>query len=111
MEAKELLQDLEEYQQEGDTGYVNNASRFGYGYDIDKEAVREQFGEFKYELTNHRLDSGDHDTVLTVIYFKDHDLRVGIYGYYSSHNGSDFDEGFCIVEPKQVTVTKYEVVK
>lgn len=110
MDANELLEELNCFKQEEDEYYVNNPTRFGFGYDIDEDKVREKFGEFEYELTNERLSDGDHDTILTVIHFKDHNLRVGIYGYYDSNNGSEFDLGFCIVEPYQVTVTRYKTV-
>lgn len=46
-----------------------------------------------------------------VYYFKDHDVYIKVTGYYSSYNGTDFDEGWdCCseVRPEQKTITVYQ---
>lgn len=47
----------------------------------------------------------------SVKYFKDHDVYIKVTGYYSSYNGTDFDEGWdCCseVRPEQKTITVYQ---
>jgi len=47
----------------------------------------------------------------SIKYFKDHDVYIKVEGYYSSYNGTDFDDGWdCCsqVVPTQKTITVYE---
>lgn len=44
-----------------------------------------------------------------VQYFKDHDVYIRTDGYYSSYNGTDWEDGYgCEVRPKEKTITVYE---
>lgn len=77
-----------------------------------RKNLTEKFGEIEYKKCNERSKYGDHDEVETVIYFKDHDVYLSITGYYSSHNGSEFDdEVFEIVYPYTVTSIEYSSKK
>lgn len=52
---------------------------------------------------------GQGDTWYSVKYFKDHDVYIRTDGYYSSYNGTDFDEGYGYeVKPTEKTITVYE---
>jgi hypothetical protein len=47
----------------------------------------------------------------SVKYFKDHDVYLKVTGYYSSYNGTDFDDGWDSCEqvtPQEKTITVYE---
>jgi len=110
MNSKEILENLNQYKDKEDEGYVNNCRRFGHGYDFDEEKVEKEFGKIEYLLTDERLADGDHDTSMSVIYFEDHDVYIAITGYYSSHDGTEFDE-MSIVKPEKVTIIKYKQVK
>jgi hypothetical protein len=54
-------------------------------------------------------DEGSHWT--RTYHFTDHDVYLKVTGYYQSHYGTDFDNGWdCVkeVKPKEKTITVYE---
>lgn len=52
---------------------------------------------------------GEGETWYSVKYFKDHDVYIRTDGFYSSYNGTDFDEGYGYeVKLVERTVTFYE---
>lgn len=45
----------------------------------------------------------------SIKHFKDHDVYIRTNGYYSSYNGTDFEEGYGYeVKPKEKVITVYE---
>jgi hypothetical protein len=45
-----------------------------------------------------------------VLYFTDHDVYIQVAGFYSSHHGTDFDEGWdslSNVKPQEKTIIEY----
>jgi len=52
---------------------------------------------------------GKGDTWYSVKYFKDHDVYIRIDGFYTSHNGTDFYDGYGVeVKPKEKVITVFE---
>lgn len=49
---------------------------------------------------------GDHSE--KVIHFKDHDVYIRVTGFYSSYDGTDWDNDWSEVKPKEKTITVYE---
>lgn len=93
--AEEIIEILEE--REGIDVY-----EFAYG-DFDSPA---DVGE--WEEVKHYGGEGQGDTWYSVKYFKDHDVYIRTDGFYSSYNGTDFDEGFGReVKPAEKTITVY----
>ncbi len=66
-------------------------------------------GPFK-EVYRER-EGSDKDQAVCVIYSEKHDVYIGVDGYYSSNDGSTYDNGPYEVRPKEVTVTIYEQVE
>ena len=53
--------------------------------------------------------SDEGPTWWTVKYFSKHDVYIKLSGYYSSYNGTDFDEyDYQEVKPTEKTITIYE---
>lgn len=74
-----------------------------------KEMTHEKLGDFEEVVQHGGEDQGSEWYV--VFYFKDHDVYIRCDGYYSSYNGTDFDDGWdCCsqVIPTQKTITVYE---
>ena len=64
-------------------------------------------GEWEEVHSTGGMDEGSHWT--SVKYFKDHDVYICTTGYYQSHHGTDFYNGYGEeVFPKQKTITVYE---
>ena len=97
MTVKDLTDKLEELE--------ISKEEFAYDdYDVD---LKQYFGEF--EEIEHEGGEGEGEKYHIVWYFKDHDLYIRLDGYYTSYNGTDFDDyEFYEVRPKQVTITVYE---
>lgn len=52
---------------------------------------------------------GEGDTYYSVKYFKDHNVYIRTDGFYSSYNGTDWENGYGYeVFPKEKTITVYE---
>jgi hypothetical protein len=77
---------------------------FAYG-DFDSEELG--FGEF--DEVDQYGGEGQGDTWYSVKYFPKFDLYIRTDGYYSSYNGTDFDNGYGEeVKPVQKTITVFE---
>ena len=72
-------------------------------YDLPKWKEVEQYG-----------GEGQGDTWYSVKYFPDHDVYIRVDGFYTSYNGTDFNDGWdCCseVRPEQKTITVYKQIK
>lgn len=82
---------------------------FAYG-----EFYPEELGLGTIEEVHQQGGEGEGDYWCSVKYFKDHDIYIKVYGYYSSYHGTDFEpwDGSCSkVEPKEKTITVYESIR
>ena len=52
--------------------------------------------------------SGGGEDSRVVRHFVDHDIHIMITGFYSSYNGTDWDEGYTEVKPVLKTITIFE---
>jgi hypothetical protein len=96
MTAKEIIEEVE---RQG-----IDVSDFGYG-ELDNPL--ENIGE--WEEIEQYGGEGQGETWYSVKFFKDHDVYIRTDGFYSSYNGTDFEEGFGEeVKPKLKTITVYE---
>lgn len=96
MTAEEILKVLEN----------SDVSVDSFGYN-DFDSVELGLGECKEIEKYGGEDQGS--TWYSVKYFKDHDVYIRTDGYYSSYNGTEFDEGYGYeVKPAQKTITVYE---
>ena len=95
MTAQEILQVIEEND--------ISVSDFAYGEFDSPEGVGE------WEEVDQYGGEGQGDTWYSVKYFKDHNVYIKTDGFYSSYNGTEFDEGYGReVFSKQKTITVYE---
>lgn len=82
----------------------NKVSQFAYG-DFDENLA----GECEQVDSTGGEDRGSYWSV--TYHFKDHDVYLKVTGYYQSHHGTDFDDGWdCVkeVKPTKKTITIYE---
>jgi hypothetical protein len=64
-----------------------------------------------WEEVDQEGGEGQGDHWHSVKYFKDHNIYINIYGFYTSHDGTDIDDGYSSaseVAPKLKTITVYE---
>lgn len=83
--------------------YKEDISDFAYG-PVDSLA-----GPVKQVFSSGGEDRGS--DWRRVFHFIDHDIYLQVQGYYQSHHGTDFDDGWgCVTEvaPKEKTITVYE---
>ncbi|MAX51479.1 MAG: hypothetical protein CMH22_05825 [Methylophaga sp.] len=64
-------------------------------------------GEIK-EVNSKGDREGGGDYSMKVFHFVDHNAYVKITGFYSSYSGTDWDEGYQVVTPKEKVVTVFE---
>ena len=106
---EEILEILKQYfSDENEEDYSNGISRFAHA-DFDSSEMGlgpiTHIGE---------ADSGGSDQGSDwqrVYHFEDHDVYIKVSGYYQSHHGTDFDEGWdsCSeVRPTSKTITVYQ---
>lgn len=87
------------------------------------EKLKEEYdvNYFPYELENdtktwgdvEEVDSqGDYegggDFAMKVLFFKDHNVYIRQTGFYSSYNGTDWNDDYREVFPKEKTITVFE---
>lgn len=118
--AKEIISRLEEFFGEhqiwcyaqGD--YIeteNDEWEFDHdiSYEENKKKLFKQLALGKIKEIDQYGGEDQGSTWYTVKYFVDHDVYIRTDGYYSSYNGTDFDQGFGReVKPTQKTITVYE---
>lgn len=71
---------------------MNNTEEFGEAPIVAEEGDYEGGGEYS----------------MVVRHFKDLDVYVMQTGFYSSYNGTDWNDDFTIVKPVEKTITVYE---
>lgn len=76
-----------------------------------KEMIHEKLGEWCEIEEAATGGEGKGENWNRVFHFKDHNVYIKVHGYYSSYNGTEFDDGWdCCsqVVPTQKTITVYE---
>jgi hypothetical protein len=97
MKATEIIEKLEE-KFKGNEDY--------FAYDIDEDETNE-FGECPIvDECGDREGGGDYSMV--VRHFKDYGVYIRQTGFYSSYNGTDWNNDFTEVKPTEKTITVYE---
>ena len=83
-------------------------TEFCYGGDnIDEETLVTMFGDV--EVIDKQGDcEGGGDYAMKVFLFKAHNVYIKVEGFYSSYNGTEWDEEYKEVFPQQKTITVYE---
>jgi len=79
-------------------------------YALMKKEYFESLGVGEYEVVDEYGGEGCGDIWYVVFYFKEHNVYMKIYGFYSSYNGVTFgswDSATSEVTPIQVTKTEY----
>lgn len=83
-----------------------SVSSFAYG-DFSDSQLTYPLGEWTEVARGGGMDKGS--DWYSVKYFKDHDIYIKTNGWYQSHYGTDFDDGYGQqVIPQQKTITIYE---
>lgn len=78
----------------------------GNNVDDSKDYITNVLGLGELEYKDGRYDTSE---FWQVIYFKDHDVYLKIYGEYDSYGqGEHSYDGIKEVKPKEVTIIKYE---
>ena len=100
MTAKEIFQLLEDHEVD--------VSDFAYGeLPESNKVLKSSLGEWEEVAQYGGTDQGS--TWYSVKHFKDHGVYIRTDGFYQSHHGTDFDEGYGKeVFPQQKTITVYE---
>lgn len=78
-------------------------SEFAYGDFPDNDEI---LGTHK--VIKKHGGEGQGDEWYAVRYFDKYDVYVRIDGFYSSYNGTDFENDWYEVKPKEVQITVYE---
>lgn len=101
MTGQEIIARLEEFfGGNGDSQVAN------YCWDDYEEA---ELGLGKIEEVDQYGGEGQGETWYKVNHFVDHNVYIRTDGFYSSYNGTDFDEGFgSEVRPISKTITVFE---
>jgi hypothetical protein len=73
-----------------------------------KAQVIERVGEIKeiYDASEGGEDSGSH--YRRVYHFVDHDVYVGVAGYYQSYDGTEYNEKFYDLTPSEKTIVVFK---
>ena len=94
MTATDIIKKLEELE----------ISASDFAYELDD---REEFGSAPIVHEEGDCEGGGSYSCV-VRHFVDHNVYIEVIGYYSSYNGTDWDEGFTEVFPKEKTIIVYE---
>jgi hypothetical protein len=96
MTVKEILEEVEKQ--------GISVEDFGYS---DFDNPLENVGEWKE--VRQVGGEGEGETWYSVKFFKDHNVYIRTDGFYSSYNGTDFENGYGYqVKPTEKTITVYE---
>lgn len=77
-------------------------------YSEQEKVILQKLGLGEVEEVDQYGGEGQGDTWYSVKHFKDHDVYIRIDGYYSSYNGTDFEEGYGReVKPKEKVITVF----
>ena len=105
MEAKELIEKLNQTISDNDI-YIGEIA-----VDGDLEEISEKMETPIKHVYQEGGHEGGGDYVCGVIHFTEYDIYLKIEGYYCSHNGTEFDDDWFQVFPKQKMITVYETAK
>lgn len=95
MTTEKLLERLGEIFSEDESCFayeMSNTEEFGEAPIVDEEGDTEGGGEYS----------------MVVRHFKNLDVYVKQTGFYSSYNGTDWNDDFTIVKPVEKTITVFE---
>lgn len=97
MTAKEILEKIEkQYEDIDEYAYTESGTIEGVG---TFEEVEQKGGE------------GEGSTWTTVKHFVDHNIYIETVGFYQSHYGTDFEDGYGYeVKPTEVLITVYKPI-
>lgn len=80
-----------------------------YPYDDTIKEWWDSLGLGEWEEVEQFGGEGQGDTWYSVKHFKDHDVYIRTNGYYQSHYGTEFEEGYGYeVRPKEKLIVVYE---
>lgn len=97
----EILNDNE------DTGNEEGL-KTGFGHNDEDIFNSVELGLGKSESVYYDRQGSSYDTMVQVIYFKDHDVYISLSGYYSSQEGTEWDGDYQQVYAKTKMITVYE---
>lgn len=75
--------------------------------ELESNALNDEFGDVETVDTEGNHEGGGEYSHY-VFLFKDHGLHVKVTGCYTSYNGTDWENDWTIVEPKQEMITVYK---
>lgn len=104
MTANEIISYLESF----DLSINEISDGFVYEFyltDEQNDEIETKLG--KYSIVYNKREGGDCDIAVRVVHFVEHDCYIKFSGYYSSYNGSEYDE-WSEVKPVTKTITVYE---
>jgi hypothetical protein len=120
--AEEIIKKFEDAEIEvGDFAYGDPDIGYDYAYEDGGEeaseayaekfnALKEEVGGYKQVAQNGGMDRGSDYYIVN--YFPAHDVYIKTQGYYQSHHGTDWEEGYGYeVKPQEERVLRYEPVK
>lgn len=74
---------------------------------LDSNNLIDEFGEVQTVDENGNCEGGGEYSDY-VFFFKDHGIYVRVTGCYTSYNGTDWENDWSEVMPKEKTITVYE---
>lgn len=102
MEAKELIEKLNQTLSDNDiwVGEIAISEEVSDVSELMQTPIKHVYQKGGNE--------GGGDYACGVIHFTEYDIYLKIEGYYCSHNGTEFDDDWFQVFPRDITVTIYE---
>lgn len=73
-----------------------------------KEAVEAELGKWEEVPAGSRGGEDEGSSYRRVFHFVDHDVYVAVTGYYTSYDGTEYDDDFTEVRPVVKEVTVFE---
>jgi len=107
----ELNPNTEKYNSPEWKEYQLKLSLFPSKYDLAKKEWLDVNNLPEWEEIHQEGGEGEGDHWESVKYFKDHDVYIKVIGYYQSHHGTEFYDGWgCChnVKPQERVITVYE---
>lgn len=105
--GEQIIKILDEKEDEVEDGGLKSA--FGnFGNSLDDEFNSVKLGLGESESVHCDREGSSYDTMVQVIYFKDHDVYISLSGYYSSRDGTEWDGDYKQVYSKTKMITIYE---
>jgi len=98
MNGKELIQNL--------NNYISRPGKYLDDILRDTDSLKDEFGEVEIVEEIGDTEGGGEKSV-KVLHFKDHDVYVKFSGYYTSYDGTTWNDEFKQVYPRKVEVVQY----